>query len=384
MSFYRASKPSTYYWEYLKRFGERCYRTWRAEFFISVVLAIISSILTWGDKTAWESTKVFLVATAILYGCFVVFNFLYTPYILHRERTHPIEGGNPHIEWKFGLWGGALLLTVIAGTSYGVFEAWFHKLPSITVTLESPAPPTAAQIKTPAESNTPRGGRSPKQVIPAQSSTPTAAAPAQPPQGTPSPAPATFLERIIQTDRGLTPDDRNRLSNALYEYNQFLEQGRTLGYKVNTEFGKLNQDRQSGSLAKNVDEHIKTFRDMDAPAWAYYHGLDQIQAKWKYYPDQTAYLLGDNPYNLGPGALINTVEGMAGRLTDWSKIVNRDQLLNIEAEEQTDFEQALRKYFDWLTGCQQRLEQIRQSIQPNGVVQPIPNQTPAPAPAMFT
>lgn len=207
----------------------------------------------------------------------------------------------------------------------------------------------------------------------------------QSPQMNQGVAPATQLDRLIQTDRNLTPGDRDRLSNALYEYSQFLEQGRTLGYTLNTEFGKLNQDRQSGVLARNVDEHIKSLREMDAPAWAYFHAFDQIQAKWKYYQDQTTYLFGDNPYNLGPGALINAIEGMANHLSDWSKITNRDQqaILNIEAARQTDLEQALRKYFDWINGCQQRLDQIRQSIQLNGIVRPIPNQTPAPAPAMF-
>lgn len=206
-----------------------------------------------------------------------------------------------------------------------------------------------------------------------------------PPMGSGA-APVTQLDRLVETDRNLTPGDRDRLSNALYEYNEFLEQGRTLGYTLSNEFVKLSQDRQSGALASNVAEHIKSIRAMDAPAWAYYHSFDRIQAKWKYYQEQTAYLFGDNPYNLGPNALINAIEGIANHLTDWSTIPDKSQrpILNIEAAQQNDFEQGLREYFDWITGCQQRLEQIRQSIQPNGVVRPIPSRTPATAPAMFT
>src|SRR4029077_1260740 len=137
---------------------------------------------------------------------------------------------------------------------------------------------------------------------------------------------------------------------------------------------------------KNVDDHIQSFRDFDTSAWGQYHGLQRLQEKWQYFPDQTEYVFGDNPFNAGEGILVNTVEGMASALTSWSKISNRDQkeILDIEAQQQVDFEKDLRQFFDWANGTLQRIKQMRQSLAPNGVVQPIPTNTPAPAPAMFS
>ena len=207
-----------------------------------------------------------------------------------------------------------------------------------------------------------------------------------PPQAALSSPPATFLDRVVQENRGLTPDDRNRLSTELYECDQFIKQSQAVGYKLNTEFGKLSNDRQSGALAKNVDDHIKFLRDLDESAWSQYHGLQRLQEKWQYFPDQTEYVFGDNPFNAGEGLLVNAVEGMSGSLTSWSKISNRDQqeILNIEAQQQADFEKDLRQFFDWANGTLQRIKQMRQSLDPNGVVQPIPTKTAAPAPAMFS
>jgi hypothetical protein len=196
----------------------------------------------------------------------------------------------------------------------------------------------------------------------------------------------TFLDRVVLENRGLTPDDRNRLSTELYECDQFIKETQALAYKVNVEFGKLTNDRQSGALARNVEEHIKVLRDLDAPEWERYHGLQHFQEKWRYFSDQTEYVLGDNAYNIGVGALLNATEGMANSLTSWSKITNRDQqdILNIEAQQQVDFEKNLRQFFDWASLTLQRVKQMRQSLDPNGVVQPLPTNVVAPAVGMFS
>jgi hypothetical protein len=207
-----------------------------------------------------------------------------------------------------------------------------------------------------------------------------------PPQVAQSGPPATFLDRVVQENRSLTRDDRNRLSTELYECDQFIKQSQAVGYKLNQEFGKLNNDQQSGALAKNVDEHIKALRDLGIPAMDQYHGLQRLQEKWQYFPNQTEYVFGDNPYNEGLGLLANATEGMANALTSWSKIANRDQrdILNIEAQQQVDFEKNLRQFFDWANVSLPRIRQMRQSLDPNGVVQPLPTNAVAPAVGMFS
>lgn len=229
---------------------------------------------------------------------------------------------------------------------------------------------------------------------PVRTGAPQPAAPntaSQPPNRTTSAAsrpqqPVTFLDRVVQENRGLTPDDRNRLSTELYECDQFIKQSQAVGYKLNLEFGKLSNDRQSGALAKNVDEHIKILHDLDTSAWDRYHGLQRLQEKWQYFTDQTGYVFGDNPFNAGLGLLVNATEGMANSLTSWSKIANRDQqdILNIEAQQQADFEKNLRQFFDWANVSLQRVKQMRQSLDPNGIVQPLPTNAVAPSVGMFS
>jgi hypothetical protein len=249
-----------------------------------------------------------------------------------------------------------------------------------TMTQETNQPPLEVPHSTGHESGKPLPFVPPITAVqqPAQS-TPVQTAPAAA-----QPAPVTQLDRVVQTDRNLTPGDRNRLSDALFDYAQFLEQGSTLGYRVNTELGKLSQDRSSGALAKNVDEHVKTLPEIGAAGMGYQKTFYQVRDKWKYYPDQTDYIFGENPDNLGPNALINTASGLEYFLADWSKAANREQALNLISTPLNDGTQSLSHYFQWVRESQQRLNQVKQSIQPNGVIQPIPSSTPAPATGMFT
>lgn len=210
------------------------------------------------------------------------------------------------------------------------------------------------------------------------------------PQATPQvqAVPATFLDRVVQENRGLTPNDRNRLSDELYAADKFLKQSQAVGYKVSSELGKLSADRQNGALAKNVEEHIKALSDLDPASWDQYHGLQKFQTDYQYFQHQTEYIFGENPFNAGEGLLVDTVEGTKNQLSSWSEIPisNRDQrdILNIEADFQSNHETDLRHFFEWINVSLQRIAQMRQSLDPNGVVQPLPTGAVAPAPAMFT
>jgi hypothetical protein len=248
-----------------------------------------------------------------------------------------------------------------------------------TMTQEASQPPSPAPHSTAHESGKPLAIVSPATAAQQQAQT----TPVQTAPAVVQPAPLTQLDRLIQTDRNLTPGDRNRLSDALFDYAQFLEQGMALGYKMNTELGNMNND---SSFPRDVDTHIKVLRDIGASGNAYSKAFAQIRDKWKYYPDQTDYIFGDNPDNLGPNALINAAAGFANYLHVWSKATNKDQqdALTLLKIQQNDYNDSLYRYFHWVQGSQQRLNQVKQSIQPNGVVQPIPSGTVAPAAGMFT
>jgi hypothetical protein len=382
-----------YYWEYLKRFGKESSETWRRDFLIAFLLAIIPTFLARGNRTVWEGAVLGAVAALLLFGAFALWHLVHTSFILYHERTHPEFGGIRYTHWRYGALGIAILLAVIGGASYAVLLYDPFRKPPVVLRVPTPSPPI---IATSTGTNPPqsdgvhtKSAKPPARTGPSQPAVPNSASQATPQATSPvtqPQQPVTFLDRVVQENRGLTPDDRNRLSTELYECDQFIKQSQAVGYKLNLEFGKLSNDRQNGALSKNVDEHIRILHDLGTSAWDRYHGLQHFQEKWQYFPNQTEYVFGDNPFNAGVGLLVNATEGMANSLTSWSKIANRDQqeILNIEAQQQIDFEQNLRHFFDWANPILQRVKQMRQSLDPNGIVQPLPTNAVAPAVGMFS
>src|SRR6185437_9443165 len=348
-----------YYWEYVKRFGKESSETWWKDFVVAVLLAVIPILLAWGDRTVLQGAILAVEATGLLFGLVALRHLVHTSLILFRERAHPELGGMRFTHWGYGVWGLGILISLFGGLTYGLSRGWLRQQPPVVFKMVPPAAPVTAtlRLRNPAKTNR-APADTPKISTPRSAPrTPAAQTPSPMPQAVQSTAPVTFLDRVVQENRGLTPDDRNRLSTELYECDQFIKQSQAAGYKLNTEFGKLTNDRQSGALARNVDAHISFLRDLDKSAWDQYHGLQHFQAKWQYFGDQTEYLFGDNPFNAGEGLLLNAIEGMTNGLTSWSKISNRDQqeILNIEAQEQIDFERNLREFFNWAKDTLQRV-----------------------------
>lgn len=393
------SHPDThsprYYWEYLKRFGKEAAEAWRKDFLYAFLLALATFVLAlvWGDRSLVEGAVLGVEAVVVVFGMTALRHLAHTSFILFRERAHPESGGISETHWGYSVWGGVILLAMTIAIAYGISHSWMRKAP-IVLNIPAPSvpifPPSSMVSATPnvapheATRSKPSAASNP--LRPSIPYTASQTPPQASGQAAQSPPPATFLDRVVQENRGLTPDDRNRLSTELYECDQFIKETRAVAYKVDVEFGKLSNDRQSGALARNVEEHIKVLRDLDAPEWERYHGLEHFQEKWRYFSDQTEYILGDNAYNVGVGALLNATEGMANSLTSWSRIANRDQqdILSIEAQQQVNFEKNLRQFFDWASLTLQRVKQMRQSLDPNGVVQPLPTNAVAPAVGMFS
>lgn len=375
-----------YYWEYLKRFGKESSETWWKDFAIALLLAILPVVFAWGDRTVLQGALLTLEAIALLFGVVALRHLVHTSFILFRERAHPEYGGIRYTHWGYGCWGAGILLVLAALVYYAGSHRWLRKPPPVVLSLPAPLPPTfTMQVVRPSEPHGARSEYEPTKTgasqTPAQNSA--SQGPSHPPTIAQSPPPATFLDRVVQENRALTPDDRNRFSTELYECDQFIKHAQDIGYKENQEFGKISNDRGHGALASTVGEHIKTWRDLDSAAQDEYQALVRFQQKWQYFADKTEYVFGDNPFNAGVSLLQGAAGGMVHTLTAWSNVSSRDQneIINMESDQQTDCERYLKQFFDWTTVTLQRVKQMRESLDPNGVVEPIRPNTPAPAPA---
>jgi hypothetical protein len=345
-------------------------------------------IIGHGDRSVTDAVVLGLEASFIAFTAIAMVHLMHVSLLLHRERYHPENGGIERVSSGYGIWGFVLLMSMFALLGSGIYKTLLRRIDPVAISIGAPGPPAIQEKETPPAREAGRSAKTPDfslHSIPPQSA---ANQQAQAQTQSPSPQqvpPTTFLDRVVQKNRGLTPADRNRLSDVLYSADKYLKQCRALGYKVNSEFDQLNRDRQSGALAKNVSDHIKSLKDLDAEAWEQYHLLQKLQSDNQYFSDQTAYIFGDNPFNEGIGLPLNSVEMISRQLSDWSEIENRSapNVLELEASFQTEHETRLRQFFDWVNISIQRITQMRQSLEPNGAVQPIPSVTVAPASGMF-
>ena len=275
------AKPHLYYWRFLLEFGQECYRTWRWELLASLVVSFVTYLMTKGDDPlAWRNFKVAFLATAITLAAFAFWHLVRTPWLVHRSVNASAEAT---IHWSSAVFGIVVLIGLGAGVYLAVGYLIAVPSPPLVKIVAPPPPATLAQAQEiPHKAN--KTSSFPPSVNASQSPSARSQTPSPtPPQVAQSGPPVTFLDRVVQENRSLTPDDRNRLSTELYECDQFIKQSQVVGYKLNQEFGKLNNDRQSGALAKNVDEHITVLRDLGISAMDQYHGLQRLQEKWQYF-----------------------------------------------------------------------------------------------------
>ncbi len=367
----------SYYSEYLKHFGKASLEAWRKEISAAVVTTGIAWWLTRHNPDALENAVSIIEANLIWFSFFVIWYLVRTP--LHLHQLHYERAGSRPISAFYAVIGVFLLVVMVGGILFSIIKPRLD--PAIRFGFGAPAIPIDRVVNQAQPTTRPVGHEIPKS---APAGAPGNVTQQPPPAAVSQPALATQLDRVIQTDRNLTPDDRNRLSSDVYEYSQILDNGTTLGGKVYTEFGKINQDLQSTALVTTVDDHIATLRAIIPLANSYYRNLEQAITKGQYFQDQTNYIFGDNPFNLGPNSVINATQALADFLSNWSRASNRKEMLTLVPTGQNDAAQYMQHYSQWIQGCRQRLEQVKQSLQPNGVVQPIPSGTVAPATGMFT
>jgi hypothetical protein len=188
--------------------------------------------------------------------------------------------------------------------------------------------------------------------------------PARLPQPCPGAPPPTLRDRVLAIDTHLTEGDRNRFSDALTEFSASLGQGESLAYKLNAELGSLGQGERDGTIAKQVQQHEQVLSNITAEGWKYQKAFPPLRTKWDMFREQSEYIFGDNPDNLGPNAIINSSEAYRNYLEWWNTIPNKDQrpALNLLSVEHNEAQGYLDNFFKWQRGCVARLDEMRSSI----------------------
>ena len=184
------------------------------------------------------------------------------------------------------------------------------------------------------------------------------------PQACPGAPPPTQRDRILAINAHLTEGDRNRFSNALSEFDESLNQGDSIFYKISDEGNRLVQDRQSGAITKNVQSHLKTLTALAADGWRYQKAFPVTRNKWDMFREQTEYIFGDNPDNLGPNSLINAADGYKNYLEWWNVIQNKEQqpIINLLTVQQNEFQNRMNGFGKWRSECRNRITEMRKSI----------------------
>lgn len=148
-------RPHLYYWKLCEKFGEECYRTWRAELLTSFLTSVIVYLISKGDDPlAWSNFKTASISTALTLAAFAVWHLLRTPWLVHRE-TIAAERSVGHR--GFGVLGIAVLAGLVGGAYSSI--SFLRTIPAPLVVKVSfpPPPPPAIQIRakhgTPDEAN---------------------------------------------------------------------------------------------------------------------------------------------------------------------------------------------------------------------------------------
>jgi hypothetical protein len=210
-----------------------------------------------------------------------------------------------------------------------------------------------------------------------QSPPPKSKARPTPPQSTNLALPQTQLERLALINKNYSKSDRDRLAAAFYEFSQSLDHGRNLMSLLNVEHGAINTE--GANIANNYQSHITKLREIAPQTKQYAKDFMELRNKWNYYREQTEYVFGDNPDNLGPGSLTNGAEGLANYLESWGAIPNKnnDNVLNLLATSKNECYARILTFSNWYYGCKARLEQMKASIQVSSSIPQSPRTTEA-------
>jgi hypothetical protein len=208
--------------------------------------------------------------------------------------------------------------------------------------------------------------QAPQPTVPNPSANPSSPAPTR---HKPHPAPAVHEPqepaRVVppatqpsEGNKTLSKGDRDRLTDAFFEFSQILDE-------ANTAWGKANRIKvdESGPLLKDLEKRRSKIPEIESSAKEFEKHFYESRQKWKYYDVQISSIFGVDPDN---HALIlrNAVDEYATHLDSLLAIKNIDEL-NLRKllwVEDIRYDEAIQRFALWKQECERRLEQAKSSL----------------------
>lgn len=93
------------------------------------------------------------------------------------------------------------------------------------------------------------------------------------------------VDPLTEATKNLSPGDKVRLADALFEFSQSLDQAESLFEQSNI-LSDIQNAMKDGSIGKNIDIYRERLQSIIILSKTFQAELSQVRAKWKYYSAQ--------------------------------------------------------------------------------------------------
>lgn len=213
----------------------------------------------WADWIAVFLMVLFAGGSALL--------FIRSFWIRLRANGGPIKTDAPMVETKAS---GGFFKTALSIVALVMVMFLLSQHPRVTEPFPPVAiPPAPIPVPTDTPKNARGGNKEKKKLARPQAAIPELTTPTpltQPVEPMTGGQVDSHLDTLIKINQNMSRGDRERFSNALFEFSQVLEKANEFWGKVNTEGAQLRQAWISGSIIRELEQHKNTLRGIDTSA----------------------------------------------------------------------------------------------------------------------
>jgi hypothetical protein len=163
-----------------------------------------------------------------------------------------------------------------------------------------------------------------------------------------TPAIRSPLEKLVASNTGLPSADKERLSNALFEFSRLLDQANKVFATIDIMGGELNRAYQNGDIGRDTGLYRSKLLAAQSLDKEFESSFSAQREKWKYYQDNFDYIFGPNPDGSMHLAR-NGIEDYLNYLDRWARIENKTEqpILQLLWHPQIRFDQFVIDFAHW-------------------------------------